>query len=466
LIPLAYEKQTFANNETVLKAEHMDHIENGIYQNSVDVERLENEKLDADKVPVQSVNGKTGAVTLNADDVGARPDDWMPTAQEVGALPHTYTPPNQTAEQVGADPAGTAESKVSGHNTNAGAHNDIRLLITALATRLDALANSDDTTLDQMAEIVAYIKANRDLIAQVTTGKVSVADIINNLTTNVTNKPLSAAQGVALKALVDGLSSGKLDASKLTEAINTALAQAKASGEFDGEPGYTPQKYTDYFTPADQESIVQDVIEALGSPVLGSIEDDKNIVLSGDLPPKTYYLWFENDDGSRTELCSLKIERGVQYTNLIPTAEAYDSTNPYNGTGYKNGYYLSGSAPFEGTDTATVLTGYMPYTIPATGLPGTIYISGAEVQNISHCRIYFFGETKVMAGSGVQGTVLSSYFTIETLSNGVTKLTPIASGDSSKLLADSRANTSAKYFRMSLVGTGENLIITVNEPIE
>ena len=34
-------------------------------------------------------------------------------------------------------------------------------------------------------------------------GKVSVADIIDNLTTNVTNKPLSAAQGVALKALID-----------------------------------------------------------------------------------------------------------------------------------------------------------------------------------------------------------------------------------------------------------------------
>lgn len=44
--------------------------------------------------------------------------------------------------------------------------------------------------------------------------------------------------------------SGKLDASALTTAIDTALAQAKASGEFDGEDGkdgYTPKKGIDYF---------------------------------------------------------------------------------------------------------------------------------------------------------------------------------------------------------------------------
>ena len=41
----------------------------------------------------------------------------------------------------------------------------------------------------------------RTLIEQITTNKVNVSDIIDNLTTNVSNKPLSAAQGVALKAL-------------------------------------------------------------------------------------------------------------------------------------------------------------------------------------------------------------------------------------------------------------------------
>lgn len=158
------------------------------------------------QAPVTSVNGKTGAVQLDAAAVGARPNTWTPTAQEVGALPDTYTPPDQTADQVGADAKGTADAVVSGHNTATDSHSDIRLLIEGLTTRLNALANSTDTDLDQMAELVAYIKSNKSLIDSITTSKVNVADIIDNLTTNVSNKPLSAAQGVALKTLCDNLS--------------------------------------------------------------------------------------------------------------------------------------------------------------------------------------------------------------------------------------------------------------------
>ena len=97
----------------------------------------------------------------------------------------------------------TSESKVAAHNTGADTHSDIRLLIQGLTDRLNALADSDDTTLDQLSEVVSYIKSNRSLIEAITTSKVSVADIVDDLTTNVSNKPLSAAQGVALKALID-----------------------------------------------------------------------------------------------------------------------------------------------------------------------------------------------------------------------------------------------------------------------
>lgn len=119
--------------------------------------------------------------------------------------------------------SGTAAAAVSGHNTASDSHNDIRLLVTELTNRLNALANSTDVDLDQMAELVAYIKDNRELIEQITTNKVSVSDIINNLTTNVSNKPLSAAQGVALKALADAASAAA------TNAQNTANSK-EASG--------------------------------------------------------------------------------------------------------------------------------------------------------------------------------------------------------------------------------------------
>lgn len=108
-----------------------------------------------------------------------------------------------TQHQSLADYAKTAD--LTAHNTNASAHNDIRLLVTELTNRLNALADSDDTTLDQMSELVTYVKNNKNLIDGITTSKVNVSDIINNLTTNVSNKPLSAAQGVALKALIDAI---------------------------------------------------------------------------------------------------------------------------------------------------------------------------------------------------------------------------------------------------------------------
>lgn len=108
-------------------------------------------------------------------------------------------------EQISAIPTPDVSGQINTHNTATDAHNDIRLLVEGLTTRLNTLADSDDTTLDQMSEIVAYIKSNKSLIEDITTNKVNVSDIINNLTTNVANKPLSAAQGVALKALIDAI---------------------------------------------------------------------------------------------------------------------------------------------------------------------------------------------------------------------------------------------------------------------
>lgn len=152
------------------------------------------------------LNGITLEGNKTLEDVGAQPKGNYLTSETDPTVPQwakNPTKPTYTATEVGADSSGTAESKVLTHNTADDAHNDIRLLIQGLTTRLNTLADSDDDTLDQMSEIVDYIKSNKSLIDGITTGKVNVSDIVNNLTTNASNKPLSAAQGVALKALID-----------------------------------------------------------------------------------------------------------------------------------------------------------------------------------------------------------------------------------------------------------------------
>lgn len=121
----------------------------------------------------------------------------------------------------------SVSNSIINHNVSEISHNDIRNLIDGLSSRLNALADSDDTTLDQLSEIVTYIKSNKDLIDSVTTSKVNVSDIIDNLETNVSNKPLSAAQGVALKnELEQALASVDGQFDELIAMLETAFGMA------------------------------------------------------------------------------------------------------------------------------------------------------------------------------------------------------------------------------------------------
>jgi hypothetical protein len=297
--------------------------------------------------PVVSVNGKTGKVQLGAADVGARPSSWMPTAQEVGALPDTYVPPDQTAAQVGADPAGTAAAAVSAHNTSTDSHGDLRLELKAINDRLNAFFDSDDKTLDELSEIVAYITSNKSLIDSITTSKVSVEDIINNLTTNVANKPLSAAQGVVLKGLIDAISSslsnyqpkgdyalasavptkvsqlqndigyltkhqdisGKLDAAKLPEAIDEALSEAKESGAFDGDDGVSPTVSVGAITGGTRITITDKNGAKTVDVMNGTSGNDGNGIKSAVLNAD-YTLTLTFDDGTKYTTPSIRGEKG------------------------------------------------------------------------------------------------------------------------------------------------------------
>lgn len=164
-----------------------------------DYERLSNQP---------KINGVTLVGNKTSDDLNLQPKGNYLTSETDPTVPQwakNPIKPSYTATEVGADASGTADTKVSEHNVSAEAHNDIRLLVQGLTDRLNTLADSDDDTLDQMSEIVAYIKSNKTLIDAITTQKVNVADIIDNLTTNVGNKPLSASQGVKLKDLIDAI---------------------------------------------------------------------------------------------------------------------------------------------------------------------------------------------------------------------------------------------------------------------
>lgn len=133
-----------------------------------------------------------------------------------------------TATKVKIEAISTGGSGNSGdilaHNVDETAHEDIRRLILDVAERLNTLANSDDETLDQMGEVVEYIKTNKELIEAITTAKIDVDDIADNLVTNSNTQPLSAAQGVVLKGMIDRLGT-LIGGSSVGEQVNKIISE-------------------------------------------------------------------------------------------------------------------------------------------------------------------------------------------------------------------------------------------------
>lgn len=85
----------------------------------------------------------------------------------------------EKAEQNANDFAGAL---VSSHNAATDAHSDIRAIIAELSRRLNAIADSDDVTLDQLSEIVAYIKDNREVIDVIMQNKANADDVYDRET--------------------------------------------------------------------------------------------------------------------------------------------------------------------------------------------------------------------------------------------------------------------------------------------
>lgn len=121
----------------------------------------------------------------------------------------------------------------------------------------------EQTTLAELVERLNEIEENQD------------PDAIKNavdeyLQQNPVDFPVDSVNGKTGDVKLSAEDVGAISQDKLQDATNEALAQAKASGEFDGrpgDPGRTPVKGEDYYTDEDKSEIVDQVVEEI-NPIL------------------------------------------------------------------------------------------------------------------------------------------------------------------------------------------------------
>ena len=245
-----------------------------------------------------------------------------------------------------------------------------------------------------------------------------------------------------------------------------------------GADGYTPVRGTDYWTTADQEAIVQQVIAALGTPVFGTVDAQNNIILTGELADGTYTLKYEDGEGNLTTIGTLKAEGAPTYTNILSLSinsngSAYVGTNGEKG--YKTGYRLNSS----GAEAALAdweCTGFIPVDTTNDVLYfKNIQWRGGSSTNNDYIGLYdsnfnMLTSTKVFSDwfnsvTGAGGTIASRGFTVDS-NNNITSIDfkKWSTGGFGSLTLANWSNV--KYIRFSLYGVTNESIITKNEPID
>ena len=271
-----------------------------------------------------------------------------------------------------------------------------------------------------------------------------------NITSTAYNDGIITIDSVSGDITITAVATEDPDA-KPVYTITTNLSHALIEeGETSVEAGST---YSTTIVPEDGYSLDVVTVVMGGQDVTSTVYNEGVITINGVT--------------GNIEITATAERINVSYTNLVTTSEALDGTVPYGTNGYKNGVYASGTSPFDGADTNTVTTGWIQYD-PLNTLP--IYIKGATLDLAnSHTRIHFYSLGKTKADIQCQGVPpadtnsIPYYFDIETIKADYYKLTPIT--DQSGTVLNTTQGGLA-YVRFSLVGTGENLIITINEPIE
>lgn len=265
----------------------------------------------------------------------------------------------------------------------------------------------------------------------------------------------------------DGKNGTSVTITKVTESTEdggnnvVTFSDGKTLNVKNGKDGHTPVKGVDYYTDVEKaewsEYIASELAKRgqLKPEYANSVEECTDTTKLYVLPDGFIYAYM------------YKKGEGKLPDNLVTTSLDKDGVTVYNGVGYKDGAYVSDSGNY-GSASGIVAAGYIEY---KCGEP--IYIKGVTLDTSnSRVRIYFTeaigGTDRCSASGGSNGGTISQRFTVEELGTNYYKLTP---NDAfyerfNYAYADGVSEGDTVYYRLSAVGTGANLFISHNVPIE
>ena len=155
------------------------------------------------------------------------------------------------------------------------------------------------------------------------------------------------------------------------------------------------------------------------------------------------------------------------YTNQVPISTDTDGSI-YNGIGYKDNARLSSSGSVSGSaQSNSVVTGFIPF---PDGDKTVVRMSGVDWLSESgrHYYIHLYDESKkFLAGFDAATWANGTYDHVVTITkdaNGVITIKFSETyGDTNTLL--NYVRNKAKYIRLNAMGSGANMILTINEEI-
>ena len=224
----------------------------------------------------------------------------------------------------------------------------------------------------------------------------------------------------------------------------------------DGMDGYTPVRGTDYWTQEDKNQIVQEVIEALGTPVFGTVDNENTITLSGALEEGVYTLKYENNDGTLTEIGTITVGSGITYTNLAdPSSADWIENHRINSSGA-----ITPITEDQRGSQTLVMTNYISTAdVREFHYKGIDVTSSLITSGVNYSRFYFYDADKQYIGYYQCSNRLDMDFTVADYDDAVMVC------DYSAFASAVSVAQSAAYIRFGGILTDDTVVITANERI-